>query len=178
VQGFVVARPVTSHLLQVSKSDKKTINLYRFGAQIFRASGLEIDDLANIACRDRFRLAARILSSGQRAMMAPRPEYRLVLGRAYYAMYHAMRAVVYFAERGDDYEEHSNLPKHVPQDFPEKSKWENELKKARLERNRADYDPYPITDRAFSSTARATLDAAQALLPIARHYLVRKGCQL
>jgi hypothetical protein len=93
-------------------------------------------------------------------------------------MYHAARAVVYFVNAGDDHEAHTDLPKHIPKDFPDRDRWENEIKSARLERNRADYDPYPKADSAYAKAARATLKSAEEFLPIARRYLVKKGCNL
>ncbi len=39
------------------------------------------------------------------------PMRRVAVGRYYYAMYHAMRAVVYFRTPGDDHEQHSDLPR-------------------------------------------------------------------
>jgi hypothetical protein len=81
-------------------------------------------------------------------------------------------------ERGDDHESHSDLPKHIPNDFPNRNVWENCIKTARLERNRADYDPYPKLDRAFADAAKCTLESAQEFLPLVRQYLLRRGCKL
>jgi hypothetical protein len=87
-----------------------------------------------------------------------------------------MRAVVFFSVGGDDHEKHSVLPDHVPSDFPAQAGWQNTLKNARLERNRADYEPYPDSDKGFESAARMVVSDAEALLPIASAYLRRKGC--
>lgn len=81
-------------------------------------------------------------------------------------------------ENGDDHEAHMELPKHLPRDFPDRDRWENEIKTARFERNRADYDPYPSTDNAFKKTASSTFATAESFLSVARRYLVRKGCVL
>jgi hypothetical protein len=93
-------------------------------------------------------------------------------------MYHAARAVVFFTEGGDDHEAHMELPKHLPKDFPDRDQWENEIKAARFERNRADYDPYPKSDGAFSAVARSSLATAERFLAVTRRYLVRKGCNV
>jgi hypothetical protein len=93
-------------------------------------------------------------------------------------MYHAARSVVFIAQGGDDYEAHTELPKHLPKDLPSRDQWENELKTARYERNRADYDPYPKSDTAFRTTAEATLKTAETFFPVAKNYLKRKGVGL
>jgi hypothetical protein len=92
-------------------------------------------------------------------------------------MYQATRAVVFFVTDGDDHEQHTVLPGNLPKDFPSNTQWEADLKNARFERNRADYDPYP-PDRAFEPIARTLTAQATTLLPTARHYLIGKGCQL
>ncbi|SRR6266851_1616488 len=167
-----------NHLLLISKGDAKTIGHLGFGMHVLTVSGLGIDQLVENATKDRVKLAQENLRYSRRAMNLPQPMYRVALARAYYAMYHAARTVVFFIERGDDYEAHLKLPKHIPKDFPNRNQWENDLKTARLERNRADYDPYPKSDRAFGPVASSTLLTAESFLPIARGYLVRKGCRI
>jgi hypothetical protein len=93
-------------------------------------------------------------------------------------MYHSARAIVYYVARGDDHEAHAVLPKHLPNDFPDRDDWENEIKTARLERNRADYDPYPKSDRSFATTARTTTTTATNFLAASKRYLARKGCDI
>lgn len=171
-------KPSNSHLLDLSKSKASTIGHLRRGAYLQSQYGLAIDELAEMACRDRFKLSQQILKCASWASTGPKPQYRVVLARAYYAMYHATRAVVFYAKGGDDHEQHQELPKHIPDDFPDRARWENELKTARLERNKADYDPYPKTDGAFATSATATLKTAQSYLPIAKRYLIKKGCKL
>jgi uncharacterized protein (UPF0332 family) len=109
-------------------------------------------------------------------MSQSNPPYRIVIARSYYSMYHAIRAVVFFSHGGDDHEEHSALPKHIPPDFPERARWENKLKNARLERNRAEYDPYPKSEKAYAGAATDILTDAQTFLTLARLYLRKKGC--
>jgi hypothetical protein len=93
-------------------------------------------------------------------------------------MYHAFRATVFFVHGGDDHEEHSKLPSGIPPDFPGRANWENDLKNARLDRNRADYDPYPKNDLMFKPTATQLIKKAEDLLPIVRSYLKTKGCDI
>src|SRR4051794_28062986 len=122
------AKLTNAQLLQISKSDAKAIGQFRFGIHIAGSSGLSIDQLLENACRDRFGLAQQNLRSARWALAASPAQCRVGLARSYYSIYHAARAVVYFAERGDDYEAHQELPKHIPRDFPEHDQWENAIK--------------------------------------------------
>ena len=97
--------------------------------------------------------------------------YRDATSRAYYASYHAMRAVTFRATGGDDHEKHSDLPNHLPEDLPDPPKSKNGLTTARLARNRADYDPYPKTETGFRADAEETIAFAEAALRDARRYL-------
>jgi uncharacterized protein (UPF0332 family) len=111
-------------------------------------------------------------------MAGGNPSYRTVLARSYYAIYHAARSVSYFAHRGDDHESHRDLPSHLPKDFPDRARWENDIKVARLERNRADYEPYPKGEVAFRASSEIILSSAKEFLPVARRYLKSKGCRV
>ena len=104
--------------------------------------------------------------------------YRMAVSTSYYAMYHAFRALVFFMKEGDDHEKHTLLPDHIPDDFPDSDNWQNKLKNARFERNKADYDPYPESDTSFEGAARQLVDSAQELIPAIRRYLRSKGCAL
>jgi uncharacterized protein (UPF0332 family) len=162
-----------THLLHIAKGDAKTLNYFRLGVHITTTSGLTIEQLIDNAAKDRFAFARETLRCARRALNDAEPQYRLALARSYYAMYHAARSVVFFIEGGDDHEAHMELPKYIPKDFPDRERWENEIKTARFERNKADYDPYPKSDRAFSAPARSTFETAGLFIAIARRYLVR-----
>jgi uncharacterized protein (UPF0332 family) len=168
---------IDEHLLRIAKAHAKEISNFRLGIHLHSTTGYGVDTLVSNASRDRLRLARQILA-GARWAAGQKPQYRLALARAYYSIYHAARAVVFFVEGGDDHEAHSELPKHIPKDFPNCNLWENTIKTARFERNRADYDPYPKLDHAFADAAKCTLKSAQEFLPLARQYLLRKGCKL
>jgi hypothetical protein len=90
-------------------------------------------------------------------------------------MYHAMRSCVFIFHDGDDHQEHSVLPLHIPQDFDSGVDWQNKLKNARLARNKADYEPYPKSDRAWQKTAATIKNDADLLLTASRNYLKSKG---
>jgi hypothetical protein len=92
-------------------------------------------------------------------------------------MYHAMRPCAFLFYQGDDHEEHSQLPLHIPADFPDKS-WQSRLKDARLARNVADYDPYPLKGGGWKKQA-LTLDSdSEQLVVQARAYLKSNGCKI
>ena len=173
-----MAKLSNSQLLLISKGKKDSIDQLRLGAHLAKVSGLTVDELHEKASTDRFRFALVTLKCAQWALASSAPQCRVALARSYYAMYHAARSVVYFVEGGDDFEPHSELPKHIPDDLPDRNRWENEIKTARLERNRADYDPYPKTDAAFAKSAKKTLAVAEEFIVVAGRYLRRKGCKL
>jgi len=130
------------------------------------------------ATGDRLAFARSILQSAQRNVESTTPVFRVAVSQGYYSMYHAVRAVCYYVHGGDDHEEHLTLPSKIPGDFPDRVKWENDLKRARYERNRADYDPYPKSDRQFKNAAIEIIATASTLVIIARRYLREKGCGL
>ena len=93
-------------------------------------------------------------------------------------MYQTFRGIVFLVTQGDDHEKHSDLPQYLPQDFPAVAYWENALKIARLERNRADYEPYPRNDAAFKQQAAAIYKDSHQLRIAARAYLRGKGLKV
>ena len=162
-------------LLRISKYEISTIKNLGEGAHLVGSTGYQISELQEKVCRDRLALASQVLKSGHSAMRREPPQCRNAVGRAYYAMYQALRGLVYLIEGGDDFQKHTELPVHLPRNFPDRDIWENQLKFARLERNRADYDPYPLRDLAFEDSARICLTHADDLLPIVRRYLRARG---
>lgn len=168
-------RATDKDLLFVSKGSKERLDTLVAGTRLVASTGYPIETLRSKAVSDRLELARSILKSAENSLTRPAPSFRTAVSRAYYAMYHTIRALSYFTHGGDDHQEHSKLPASIPTDFPSHSRWENELKRARLERNRADYDPYPRNDRRFEDAAEYLTQNARILLPIARRYLRYKG---
>ena len=165
-------------VLLISKSNKKTIELFRAGISLEERTGYDLDALVSKATVDRIELSLQHHRAAQAATKGTNRSFRSATSRAYYSMYHALRATAFFAHTGDDHEKHSELPAGIPNDFPGRANWENDLKNARYERNRADYDPYPKNDRAFEPIATQLIQKAEALLPVVRSYLKSKGCLL
>lgn len=167
-------RITENELLLVSKSNRETLNGFSRGVQLTSRSGKSIHELQVRVALDRIKLANLHLRQAATASRSKVPQYRTTVSRAYYAMYHAARAATYISIGGDDHEQHSVLPTKLPADFPNCDEWKNRLKIARLERNRADYDPYPAGDRYFGDSAEKMLQDARLLLRLARAYLQSK----
>lgn len=70
-------------------------------------------------------------------------------------MYHSARAIVFASVLGDDYERHSVLHDKLPDTMPAVEARSIELKEAKLLRNEADYDAYPVLSAEWSLDARA-----------------------
>ena len=102
---------------------------------------------------DRLLLAGEHLRSGDHLLLSS--QYRSAISRHYYAMYHAARAIVFAENRGDDYERHNVLPRNLPPTLPNSAARESELIDARLLRNQADYDTYPLNESEWATDARA-----------------------
>jgi len=172
-------RRASSHdLLLISKALKDKLEAFAAGAFLVQRTGYNIPQLRAKAALDRFTFARYILRTADTISAMTPPMNRMVVCRSYYAMYHAFRAVTYFVHGGDDHEKHSDLPSKLPRDFPNRAVWENKLKNARLERNRADYDPYPRDESGFGTIAVDLLADAKSLMPVVKQYLQTKGCVL
>lgn len=160
----------------MSESQQKQLLAFREGVYLETSSGQTIDELRDQACADRIALAEHFLAAGDKMMRSRPPEYRSAISRFYYSMYHAMRAVAFYAHGGDDHQEHRILPQKTPSDFPSSAQRENDLKDARTTRNSADYDPYPSDITAHRAAAKRLQPLAQSLIPDVRTYLKSKGC--
>jgi uncharacterized protein (UPF0332 family) len=163
-------------MLRVTTAKKQVILGWQEGVSLASESAQTIEELRQRAAADRLQLAFDCRRRANHLISASPPLYRDAISRYYYAMYHAMRAVVYFVERGDDHQEHRELPPMTPSDFPQASIWTNELKSARQRRNSADYEPYPKSNSAWRVRAEELQRRANALLPLCRTYLLSKGC--
>lgn len=164
-----------SDLKWVSELISARVKDLKAGKSLVDRTGYDIDDLVARVAIDRLRLAAALHREARAALRRRPPSYRNAVSRGYYAMYQTFRGIVFFRTGGDDHEKHSQLPQNLPGDFPARSYWENTLKDARLERNRADYEPYPRGDAAFAAPALAIYKASQQLRTVARTYLRGKG---
>jgi uncharacterized protein (UPF0332 family) len=148
------------------------------GISLQADSGLTIDELIRKAAADRWKLANQHRRDAAKLYSGSPRKFRSAISRYYYSMYHAMRSCVFISYEGDDHQEHSELPLNIPKDFDPGVDWQNKLKNARLSRNRADYEAYPKTEKAWESTAIIIKKDADVLLQTALNYLRGKGCTL
>ncbi|MFC4562708.1 HEPN domain-containing protein [Nocardiopsis mangrovi] len=111
---------------------------------------------------DRLLLAGEHLRSGD--YLLRHLQYRSAISRHYYAMYHAARAIVFAENRGDDYERHNILARNLPSALPRSADRESELTDARLLRNQADYDAYPISEAQWEADSRTLAVTAARFL--------------
>jgi uncharacterized protein (UPF0332 family) len=165
----------TKRLIRVTMAKKIQLLDWAEGASLVADFGVSIKDLQRKAVRERWNLALEHRKEGRRLLAIAIPPYRAAVSRFYYVMYHSMRAVCYMHHCGDDYEEHSTLPKHLPPNFPNASIWSNTLKRARLDRNSADYDPYPKSTSIWRARATSISSDADILIREVRTYLRSKG---
>jgi uncharacterized protein (UPF0332 family) len=165
-------------LLEVVEAKQLQLRQWQRGVRLEQDAGASLEDIRRQATADRWRLAQRFAASADRMLRSRPPMYRSAISRYYYAMYHAIRAVVYFANRGDDYEEHAQLPTAVPRDFRDGDLWANALKNAREIRNRADYEPYPVDDALWRPEAFILATQADEILKRAETYLSARGCHV
>lgn len=166
-------------LRRITKNRKRDLDSFAYGVQLHVMTlGRSLDDLKLRAAADRFKLARDFERSSRTAAKSIPPDLRLVISRAYYAMYYSARAVVFLTFGGDDKEQHNELPKNIPKDFPDHANWINALKNARLERNNADYDPYLPNEHDYKKTADEISMSTRNFLRECKKYLSKKGCRL
>ena len=165
-------------LNRLAKATNEQIEYWKEGSSLENDSGRTIPQLISKAATDRWRLAYEHRSNGNKFLKSKPPIYRSAISRYYYSMYHAIRACVFVSHGGDDRQEHSKLPSHIPNDFPPRATWSNMLKDARDLRNRADYDPYPKSNTAWKPDALKLKKNADLFLSTTRTYLQDKGVRL
>lgn len=168
-------RARANDVLFISKSNKSQLDLLKNGQRLREQTGYSIDALCRKAVTDRLELASGILKHARNCYNLDHPPFRTIISRSYYSMYHTARAMSFYVNPGDDNQEHNKLPQSFPDDFPEKAYWANQLKAARYERNRSDYDPYPKNENTLKETADTTYYNAKKLLSVTRNYLRSKG---
>lgn len=168
-------RITESELLLISKAKLEKLKNFADGVSLCRRAGSSIAGLRARVAKDRLRLANAQLRDAIQAASSKPQLSRTAVSRAYYAMYHAARAATYISFGGDDHEEHSALPSKMPSDLPNLEQWRNKLKNARLERNRADYDPYPKDEAEFEETCSTLIQDAKDFVRVAQNYVNTKN---
>lgn len=165
-----------SRLLRVCTSGNVRLMTFREGVSLESSLGRSIPDLIAQVTTDRLQFADQRVAEGDKLLRLRPQMNRLAVGRFYYGMYHAVRAVVFFVNEGDDSQAHSELPKGLPPDFPDYRQVTNSLRDARRERNNADYDPYPSEELDFKYISQALQKISRSITIESRSYLKRKGC--
>jgi uncharacterized protein (UPF0332 family) len=122
---------------------------------------------------DRLSLAGEQLLSGDRLVLDN--QFRSAISRHYYAMYHAARAIVFGDFGGDDFQRHSQLPRHLPPSMTNVLQRETELTDARLLRNQADYDPYPSPPKGWEADSRAIATIASGFVGACEDFALMNG---
>lgn len=122
---------------------------------------------------DRLKFAGEHLGTGDQLLAIQ--QFRSSISRHYYAMYHAARAVVFAVEQGDDHERHNLLPRHLPQNMTNVAQYEVALTDARLLRNKADYDIYPINPIDWEQDARALASTSAKFFSAFENYALTNG---
>ena len=168
----------TQRLLRVGLAKAKEQQAWAEGISLEKAARASIDVINKRVAVARYKLAVDLGKQCTYVPTASVSMQRLAISRAYYAMYHAIRASAYMHYRGDDHQGHSDLPQKVPHDFPNAGVWSNQLKSAREYRNQADYDPYPRSLNYWRAAAFAVNNDYKVLMPVARAYLRSKGCNI
>ncbi|MFF5424991.1 MULTISPECIES: HEPN domain-containing protein [unclassified Streptomyces] len=164
-----VVTPADLVLLHISTSSSAALSAFPVGGRY----PFPVAQLIQQAVTDRLLLAGEHLRSGDHLLFAG--QYRSAISRHYYAMYHAARAIVFAEKRGDDFERHHILPRNLPTNLPDKSVREVELTNARLLRNQADYDAYPVSESEWAGDARALSVAAANFMQACQDFASTNG---
>ncbi len=163
--------PTDALLLALSTSKANDVQLVVLPKG--RHATVQLTDLLRQVASDRFRLAAHHLRAADLLLVAA--AYRGCISRNYYAMYHAARAVVFASHGGDDFEQHSVLPRNLPASWTERAAREVELTDARLLRNQADYDSYPQSETEWEADARRLGATAAEFVQACEDYALGNG---
>lgn len=110
-------------------------------------------DVVRQVASDRLGMAGAHLRAADQLLQSG--IFRASISRHYYAMYHTARAVVFAATQGDDHQQHGVVARQLPSTLPDKALREAQLTDARLLRNEADYDPYPMSEALWAGDAQA-----------------------
>lgn len=160
-------------LHRIANLDSETLSHLREGATHVRSSGIDLSVLEIEVADERYRFALVLLADAKELLAQSRP--RSAISRAYYALYHSIRALAFLANSGDDYQNHSELPKGVPDAFSAAPEARALLKRGRLLRNQADYDAYPRELSYWLGEANKLLPEVESMLLSVKLYIRSKG---
>ncbi|MGW3460731.1 HEPN domain-containing protein [Streptomyces olivaceoviridis] len=165
-----VVTPADLLLLHISTSKSAAISAIPTGGGRYP---FPIAQLLQQVVVDRLLLAGEHLRAGDQLLFSA--QYRSAISRHYYAMYHAARAIVFAEKKGDDHERHHILPRNLPSTLLDSSVRESELTDARLLRNQADYDAYPVNETEWENDARTLAVTAANFLQTCESFASTNG---
>lgn len=122
---------------------------------------------------DRLAMAGDHLRAGDQ--LVRQGAYRASISRHYYAMYHTARAVVFAEVKGDDHQRHNVLARHLPTPLPQRSLREAQLTDARLLRNEADYECYPLVEQLWARDAQSLMVIASEFVGELEEFALAQG---
>lgn len=157
-------------LLHISTSKSTTISTLPAGGSKYPFPTAQ---LLQQVVSDRLLLAGGHLGAGDALLFAM--QYRSAISRFYYAMYQAARAIAFAETKGDDHERHNILPRNLPAGIDNPVAREAELTDARLLRNQADYDIYPIKESDWESDARALSATSANFVQMCESFALTNG---
>lgn len=140
---------------------------------LIRQQPVPIDSLIKQVVSDRLSLSGYHLIAADSLLLAQ--SFRTTISRFYYAMYHAARAITFADNKGDDYERHQVLPNHLPIALPNRQYLVSNLNTARLLRNEADYDLYPVKDDDWKNEARTLAGVASKFCEACEEFALDQG---
>lgn len=169
---------IEAELQNLIKLEKRHVEMMKNGVRVEQVCRANINKLILQGSAARFLLAKDFLVVSDKLRKMRPPSHRFSISRSYYAMYHAARSLAFVYHNGDNYQDHKELYKWLPPDLPEVEAWQNSLKDARVRRNEADYDPYPVGEDDFKAISNSQLKSAIAFCAQVEAYLKEKGCAL
>ncbi|MET8715881.1 hypothetical protein ABZV52_22275 [Streptomyces sp. NPDC004735] len=157
-------------LLHISTSKSATISALPSGGSKYPFPTAQ---LLQQVVSDRLLLAGGHLRAGDALLFSS--QYRSAISRFYYAMYQAARAIAFAETKGDDHERHNILPRKLPAALGNLPVREAELVDARLLRNQADYDVYPVSEPDWEQDARGLSATAANFVQTCESFALTNG---
>ena len=164
-------------LASVAIANSRLIQFARQFEGEVNSTGRALDQLLNDVCAARIALSRAHFADAE-YLVRRKSSSRSAASRYYYSMHSAARALAFRFHEGDQFNDHSELPKKLPDDLPNRAYWANELNKSRGLRNDADYDPFSGDDSAWASHAQSLRTGAADFLTLSETYLRGRGVPL
>lgn len=161
-------------LRQFEKVTGKQLGMARTITDVAEPLDIEkFDELINELTSDRFALAVEHLDSAKDQDLSTVRGQKAAISRSYYAMYQACRATVFHYELSD-IDDHQTVALHLPESFPNRGLWLDQLIYWRNRRNKVDYSPYP--DKLLDTEAQNAIKSATDFLNVCKQFLGERGC--